>query len=129
MALRLRSRLERIRPGEEFFVSVVLRRWTLKPVATASPWPTLLSYRWRQENENIWLKSEGVRSAVLPPIPWGYGGTYEARIIAPLLEGAYRLRVTLVQENWRWLDEKSPEVFDEITVQVEPNSRAFYSRG
>jgi len=129
MALRLKSRLERIRPGEEFFVSVVLRRWTLKPVATASPWPTLISYRWRLEDEDLWLRTEGVRSMVLPPVPWGYGGTYKARIIAPLLEGNYRLRVTLVQEDWRWLDEKSPEVFDEMAVRVEPNSRAFYSRG
>jgi hypothetical protein len=39
-------------------------------------------------------------------------------VVPPVEPGAYILRVTLVQEYRRWLDETPTPVFAEITVNV-----------
>jgi len=129
LRVRIRTRLERIRPGEEFYVSVQIRRWTTKPVVTESPWPILLSYRWYDEDGSRVVHNEGIHSPVVPPVRWGWGGDYNMRIIAPGRAGHYRLRVTLVQEHWKWLDERRPRVFVERSVTIQGEKRAFYTRG
>jgi hypothetical protein len=129
MTLRLRSKAIRVRAGEEFFISVRLRRGTWKPVSTESPWPVLISYRWYNKEGGKLVQREGVRNMIAPPVPWVLGRDYNTRIVAPNQQGSYRLRVTLVQERWRWLDDKPPEVYDEMSVRVDRDTGGFYTRG
>ena len=126
MWLRVRTELEGVQPGEEFYLSIRLHRWTWKPVATEWPWPTLLSYRWYEKGTREEMATEAIRSLIVPAVPWGRGRDYEMRIVAPRRPGQYRLRVTLVQDRWRWLDQLKPRVFAEIPVSVE--SYALQSR-
>jgi hypothetical protein len=118
MRLRLRTVAEHVDAGEEFYLTLRLNRWSWKAVATESPWPTLLSYRWYSQESGEELTSEALRSLIVPPLPWGLGHDYEMRVVAPRRPGRYRLRVTLVQEQCRWLDRLKPKVYDEIAILV-----------
>lgn len=77
---------------------------TLQRIGSYHPAPIHLSYHWFDAAGNIAI-SEGLRTPLLPSLDPGNSDTYEVKVAAPRDPGEYLLRITLVQEGVRWLDE------------------------
>ena len=99
-------------------IPVVVDNRTPKPVATSPPWPCLLMYRWIARGAGEVVVEHGFRSIIQPPAQPGSETEYTMRIIAPKIEGQYVLRVTMIQEGWRWLDHLEPKVTADAVIRV-----------
>jgi hypothetical protein len=74
-------------------------------IGSFPPFPVQLSYRWFGDGTSEPVVAEGMRTALQPPVPAGGTASYWMKVEVPADPGHYRLRVTLVQEFVRWLDE------------------------
>jgi len=89
-----------------------------RPVATAAPWPSMLMCRWLQARTGQLVVEHGFRTILQPPAWPGTESFYSMHAFAPAREGEYVLRVTIIQEGWRWLDHLDPRVLAEARVVV-----------
>ncbi len=117
MNLRLGQWPAQVRAGEAFPLAAVLCSHSRRVVATAPPWPALLTLFWRREGSDG-RGTEGVRSLVSPPLRRGETRTYAVSATAPSEPGAYVARVTVIQENWSYLDQATPPVYAEARIEV-----------
>jgi hypothetical protein len=74
--------------------------------------------RWYSPPESDAIVPPVTRNILQPPLRQGERRAYRVRIIAPYPPGDYRLRITLMQECWRYLDDLSPQVFAECPLSV-----------
>jgi len=116
--LRFVSRPEFAGAGEHLTFKVALDNQSSIPVATSAPWPCLLMTRWLDARTGKMVVEHGFRTILQPPALPGAMSVYPIRAIAPREAGDYTLRVTIVQEGWRWLDHLSPAVSAEARVVV-----------
>jgi predicted O-methyltransferase YrrM len=66
--------------------------------------PVHLSYHWMEESGSRMVVYDGARTLLIPSLPPGGVCCYWLRVQSPARQGAYLLRVTLVQEGVRWFD-------------------------
>ena len=128
LRLRLLTLPESVAPRGHFTFQVGLWNGTRVPVATAAPWPSLLMYRWLDASTGAMVVENGFRSILQPPAEPGGESVYSMRAIAPNRPGDYVLRVTIIQEGWRWLDALRPEVRVDapVTIAPEPSVQKVY---
>ena len=105
-------------PGGHLTFDAALDNRSAVPVATSAPWPCLLTYRWLSRRTGEIVVEHGFRTILQPPAWPGMESVYPMRAIAPNREGDYILRVTIIQEGWRWLDHLSPAVSADAPVRV-----------
>jgi hypothetical protein len=87
-------------------------------IGSFAPFPVQLSYRWFRSGSEGAIVPNGTRTPLSPALPRGSARTYSMRVAVPAEPGEYRLRVTLVQEYRRWLDDLPHPVSAEATVRV-----------
>jgi hypothetical protein len=104
----------------EFSLTVAIANRTTTHVATAAPWPGFLVYRWIHRETGEELAAQHLRSIIDPPAAPHSTGEYRMRVAAPAQTGVHILRVTMIQEGWRWLDAVEPAVCAEALVPVTP---------
>jgi glycosyltransferase involved in cell wall biosynthesis len=109
-------------PCRHCTLEIGLYNETSVPIATAAPWPCLLMYRWLNGRTRKMVVEHGFRTIIQPPAWPGVESIYSMRVIAPEEPGDYILRVTIIQEGWRWLDVLAPEVCAESHVAIVPES-------
>jgi hypothetical protein len=63
----------------------------------------------------------GLRTIIQPPAWPGEQSVHTMRAIAPNEPGDYILRVTIIQEGWRWLDLLAPAVRADAPMTVTPD--------
>jgi hypothetical protein len=103
---------------QHFMAEVTLDNRSPVPIATAAPWPCLLTYRWLSAWNGAVVVEHGHRSILQPPAWPNVESAYSMRIIAPSEPGEYVLRATIIQEGWRWLDSLAPPVRADTPVWV-----------
>ncbi len=107
-----------VAPQRHFTFEVSLFNGSQVPLATAAPWPSLLMYRWLNASTGSIVVEHGFRTAIQPPAWPGGESVYSMRAIAPNEPGDYVLRVTIIQEGWRWLDTLQPAVCVDTPVTI-----------
>jgi len=112
-----------------FTFEVALDNRSAKPVATAAPWPCFLMYRWLNLSSGAIVTEHGLRSIMQPPAWPGQRTEYTMRAIAPKQPGEYVLRVTIIQEGWRWLDKVDPALYADAQVTVTADLRMLATVG
>jgi hypothetical protein len=105
-------------PRQHFMAEVVLDNWSRLPIATAAPWPCLLTYRWLSAWNGAVVVENGFRTILQPPAWPRARSVYAMRIVAPSEPGEYVLRATIIQEGWRWFDVLAPPVRADAPVLV-----------
>lgn len=109
-----------VAPRCHFTFEVSLFNGSKVPIATAAPWPSLLMYRWLNASTGDIVVEHGFRTILQPPAWPGGESVYSMRAIAPNEPGDYILRVTIIQEGWRWLDTLEPAVCVDTPVTIAP---------
>jgi Glycosyltransferase Family 4 len=105
--------------GAVTFVRVRIRNQTDMPLGAWQPFPLQLACRWKPVGSAHFDTAEGSpRTALHKGVAAGSGESFYMRVAAPALAGRYILRVTLVQEWKRWLDELPTPACAETTVVV-----------
>jgi len=118
LALAVMQCPARVRSGEPFHAAVSLHNHTPRAVGSYHPAPVYLSYHWfTGDTVAIW---DGGRVAIRPPVQPATARTLHVPVTAPAAPGTYRLRVTLVQEGMRWVDECLAEVTVIVGEQEAP---------
>ena len=75
-------------------------------------------YRWIDRASGEIVVEHGLRSILQPPLLPGSSSEYPVCVIPPERDGDCILRVTVIQEGWRWLDTLDPKVCAEVPVCV-----------
>jgi hypothetical protein len=109
---------QQVAARSHFTFEVRLHNGSGIPIATAAPWPSLLMYRWLDASTGSIVVEHGFRSIMQPPVWPGEDSVYSMRAIAHHEPGDYILRVTILQENWRWLDFLEPAVSADTPVTI-----------
>jgi glycosyltransferase involved in cell wall biosynthesis len=112
---------EPVAAGARFRLAVELTNrsgWTL---ASSAPNPVHLSYRWL-DAAGVQLPGESRRSVLPEPVSPGSTVGCLLEIVAPEHPGSYRLRLLLVQELVRWLDEPVAAL-PELALEVTPTEQ------
>jgi hypothetical protein len=102
-------------------VRVRLENGSSEVVGSFPPFPVQLSYRWLTEEDDAVTGSEPLRTPLTPALGPNESGSYVMTIAAPDAPGRYRLRVTLVQEYVRWLDERPTRLHADAALDVVPS--------
>lgn len=91
--------------GERFLVEASIVNEGPRTLFTAMPFPVFVGYRWLLEADGAEVEALDERRHALPqPILPGATLRLTIPLVAPSAPGAYRLRMTLVQEWLRWFD-------------------------
>jgi glycosyltransferase involved in cell wall biosynthesis len=105
--------------GAPAFVKARVWNHTAVALGTWQPYPIQVACRWKPIGAAEFVPADGAsRTPLQAAIAPGSAESLSARVVPPVEPGAYILRVTLVQEYRRWLDETPTPVFAEITVNV-----------
>ena len=96
-----------LRPAELFWIKVRVYSASSRPIGWGMPAPVNLSYHWLDPHSEQPIVFDGHRTALFPPVLAGSNATYRTLTFAPTIHGEFILRLTLVQEGVRWLDEKA----------------------
>jgi hypothetical protein len=118
LGLVVRTAPEQVAPGASFQLVVDLQNDSDRMLASFPPFPVHFSYRWIDEKTNTPLTSESSRTLLRPTLLPAARGAYTVGVTAPNEPGAYRLRVTLVQESVMWLDLLDRPVKADIPLKV-----------
>jgi glycosyltransferase involved in cell wall biosynthesis len=102
----------------EFRVQVEIDNQTRTVLGSFPPFPLHLSYHWMSVDGREMLLFDGLRTHLSKPLAPGEKRTYPTRVLAPDEPGNYRLRCTLVQEGFRWLDQSQPPLCADKEVEV-----------
>jgi hypothetical protein len=117
LTVRITGCPDRAVAGEEVIVTVMVENGGPLYIGTMPPWPVNLSYRWLDVDTDRLVVAEGGRTAI-PALSPGHSGAYAMTIATPSDPGRLRLRVALVQEGLRWLDQIDPPVAGEAIVST-----------
>jgi hypothetical protein len=102
------------------FIKVRVRNQTGIPLGAWQPFPLQLACRWKPAGSAHFDAAESsVRTALHKGVAAGSDESFYMRVAAPAVAGRYILRVTLVQEWKRWLDELPTPACAETTVVVQ----------
>jgi hypothetical protein len=104
--------------GASVFVRVRVHNELHAAIGTWPPFPLHLAYRWRPVESPQFLPLESSRTLLHHPIGPEANNLQFVRIIAPSAPGRYVLRLTLVQEGWRWLDDGPAPAFVDADMIV-----------
>jgi hypothetical protein len=104
--------------GSSVFGRVRIANDLAVPIGTWPPFPLHLAYRWRPAESPQFLPMEASRTLLHQPIGPRESGLHFVRVIAPAAAGRYVLRITIVQEGWRWLDDGPWPAFVDADVIV-----------
>jgi len=118
LTISLRDVPETVCGRGHFMMRARIANQTGVVVATAPPWPCFLMYRWIDRTTGETVVEHGLRSILQPPLLPGSSNEYPMCVIPPERQGDCILRVTVIQEGWRWLDTLDPKVCAEATVCV-----------
>lgn len=102
--------------GARFLIEVDVSNASDQLLSSEPPHPIHLSYHWLGADGSIAVH-DGRRSVLDEPVQAGGQLRLTAEVISPEQPGTYRLRVALVQEGVRWLDQPA-EALPEVTVEV-----------
>jgi len=121
---RIQVELERppqtMAAGAVAFVKVRVRNQTGIPLGAWQPFPLQLACRWKPAGSAHFDAAESsARTALHKGVAAGSDESFYMRVAAPAQAGRYILRVTLVQEWKRWLDELPTPACAETTVVVQ----------
>jgi hypothetical protein len=81
------------------------------------PFPVHLSYHWIDERGSI-VVFDGERTPLVPALGPGMVRHYAMRFLPPGAPGRWTLRLTLVQEAVRWLDQPPTSLWCDIPVYI-----------
>ena len=105
--------------GTATFVKVRIRNQMTLPLGTWQPFPVQLACRWKPAGSAQFDPNEGaIRTPLYKGVAAGGDASFFVRVAAPGQPGRYVLRVTLVQEWKRWLDEVPAPACADTTVVV-----------
>jgi 2-polyprenyl-3-methyl-5-hydroxy-6-metoxy-1,4-benzoquinol methylase len=113
--LALHSTPSRMRIGARYSILVELRNGASTDLRSADPYPVHLAYHWLKTSGH-YLIFEGERSRITPDMRSGGSDIYEMGVTAPDVPGNYVLRITLVQERIRWLDQAPYRVYCDLPI-------------
>jgi hypothetical protein len=91
---------------------------TDRALGTWPPFPLQFACRWRRLDASQPVITEDAHTPLGQPVPPGETRSLAVRAVAPAVPGRYQLRVVLVQEWWRWLDETPTPVVADANVAV-----------
>ena len=123
--LRVLASPEAVPAREPLRVRVEIKNGSQVALGTFPPFPLTLAYRWFATDTGAVVVAEGSRTRILAPIEPGQQSEIVMRIPAPPDAGRYRLRVVLVQEGLRWLDELDQPIAADAIVSVIPADTSF----
>lgn len=102
------------------FIKVRVRNQTSIPLGAWQPFPLQLACRWKPAGSAQFDPAENSgRTALHKGVNAGSDESFYMRVAAPAEAGRYTLRITLVQEWKRWLDELPTPACAETTVVVQ----------
>ena len=105
--------------GAVTFIKVRVRNQAGLPIGAWQPFPLQLACRWKPAGSAHFEAAESsARTALHKGVPDGGEESFYMRVTAPAQAGRYTLRVTLVQEWKRWLDELPMPACADTTVVV-----------
>jgi len=105
--------------GAVTFIKVRVRNQAGVPLGAWQPFPLQLACRWKPAGSPHFDAAENSgRTPVHKGVPAGAEESFYVRVAAPAQAGRYILRVTLVQEWKRWLDELPTPACADTTVVV-----------
>ena len=108
-----------VAPGDTAFVRVRLENGAAGQVlGTWPPCPLNWGCRWRAEDTAEFQAAADIRTPIRRAVPLGGADDFAVKTIAPGEPGRYVLRITLVQEGLRWLDETATPVCVDVPVAV-----------
>ncbi|MFL6584189.1 MAG: hypothetical protein ACJ8KU_06695 [Chthoniobacterales bacterium] len=108
--------------SELFWVRVKVRNNSEHTVGVGAPFPVNLSYHWFDRRSREAVVFDGMRTPVLPGIAAGGTGMFRLFVIAPSAPAEYLLRITLVQEGARWLDQSGSPTVQDFFISVHLSS-------
>jgi hypothetical protein len=119
LSIRVLQAPARARAGTTFAVQVELGNGTRIRIGSFPPFPVRISYHWISQPSGKTAVFEGKRTPLRTPVDAGECRRYVAHVAAPSLPGSYLLRLTLVQEGHRWLDQQAAPVLSDVNLWVE----------
>ena len=118
-SLKIHSCPDATKPKSLFAVSVQVVSAVDRVLSSFQPSPVHLSYHWFNEADGGLVEFNGLRTRIPVPIQPGETRQIDARVLSPPGPGAYRLTVTLVQEDQFWFDEVAPKSAATKVILVE----------
>ena len=91
--------------AQTLYLHCTLRNDGPLPLASTSPNPVHLAYKWFDEESSRQLTGEAERTALLGPLLPGASAQNPVNVRTPPQAGRYILRLTLVQEGVAWFDD------------------------
>ena len=104
--------------GGLFWPTATFSNGTTQTICAGAPNPINLAYHWLNPAGHEPLVFDGERTAVLPELAPGKAGTFRMFIKAPPQPGEYLLRIALVQERVRWMDQANSSTARDFLVSV-----------
>lgn len=104
--------------GHLAWLDVEVTNRTQRALCSGSPFPLNLAYHWLNGASGEVVVFDGERTVLLPEIPPGDVRSFEMFVVAPPTAGDYLLRIALVQERLRWMDEANSATTQDIAVTV-----------
>ncbi|HEX5069241.1 MAG TPA: glycosyltransferase family 4 protein [Vicinamibacterales bacterium] len=105
--------------GVPAFIKVRVRNEMAIPLGTWPPFPVQAACRWKPVGAaQFEPAAHAVRSLLHRGIASGDADLLFVRVVPPAMPGLYVLRVTLVQEHRRWLDEAPTPACADVTVTI-----------
>jgi len=101
-----------------FWANVTLTNGTDRALCTGAPFPVNFAYHWLDTTTGNAIVFDGERTAILPELPPQQTANFRMFVTAPAQPGEYLLRITLVQEQVRWLDQQGAESTHDFQVSV-----------
>lgn len=107
-----------MRPRELLWLDVKLTNGTSRALVSGSPFPVNLAYHWLDPASRAPIVFDGERSALLREIAPHAAATIRMFILAPTSPGEYLLRITIVQEGVRWMDDENSACVQDFAVAI-----------
>ena len=107
-----------VEAGELIYVPIEIENPTSRWLTSGRPNPVNISYHWFDRGAGETLVFDGLRTALAVPIPPGARRPALVGVMAPDRPGAHSLRLSLVQEGVRWLDEPEMQGFQDLAMSV-----------
>jgi hypothetical protein len=101
-----------------FWSRALLHNRTENALASAPLFPVRVSYHWRDAVTGAVEIYDGLRSAIIDPIPPGQERALEFVVLTPARTGVFLLELTLVQEQNFWFDEVLPGFAKTFQIEV-----------
>ena len=105
--------------GAPTFIKVRVQNRMALPLGTWPPFPVQAACRWKPVGAALFEPAAlAARTLLHRGIAPGDAESLFVRVVSPAQPGQYVLRVTLVQEHKRWLDETPTPVCADVTVTI-----------